>query len=66
MFGTDKLRTTAYRTSANGSIERVHRTLKTLLSKVVDENEKDWVERLPMIAAAYTAAQHETTEFSPY
>jgi transposase InsO family protein len=66
LFGIDKVRTTAYRASANGRIERVHRMLNTLMCKVVSENQKDWAERLPMVVAAYNAAQHETTEFSPY
>jgi len=38
--GIDKLRTTAFPASANGRIERVHRTLNTLLSKVVSENQR--------------------------
>jgi transposase InsO family protein len=66
LLGVEKLRTTAYRASANGRVERVHRTLNVLLSKVVSENQRDWAERLPMVVAAYNAAQHETTEYSPY
>ena len=61
-----KLRTTAYRPSANGRIERVHRTINDLLSKVVSDSQRDWQDKLPMIAAAYNAAQHETTNYSPY
>ena len=66
ILGIDKLRTTAYRASANGRVERVHRTMNTLLSKIVSENQKDWAERLPMVVAAYNAAHHDTTEYSPY
>ena len=66
ILGIDKLRTTAYRASANGRVERVHRTMNTLLSKIVSENQKDWAERLPMVVAAYNAAHHATTEYSPY
>ena len=66
VLGIRKLRTTAYRPSANGRIERVHRTMNGLLSKVVSENQRDWQDKLPMITAAYNAAQHETTSYSPY
>jgi hypothetical protein len=66
ILGIDKMRTTAYRASANGRVERVHRTLNTLLSKTVSEHQRDWDERLPMVVAAYNAARHETTEYSPY
>jgi hypothetical protein len=65
LFGVEKLRTTSYRASANGRVERVHRTMNALLSKVVSEN-RDWTERLPMIIVANNAAQHETTEYLPY
>jgi transposase InsO family protein len=66
LLGINKLRTTAYRASANGRVERVHRTLNTLLSKFISENQRDWAERLLMVVAAYNAACHETTEYSPY
>jgi transposase InsO family protein len=52
LLGVEKLRTSAYRASANGRVERVHRTMNALLSKVVSENQRDWAERLPMIIAA--------------
>jgi hypothetical protein len=37
-----------------------------LQSKVVDDSQRDWQEKLPLITAAYNAAQHETTGYSPY
>jgi transposase InsO family protein/predicted aspartyl protease len=66
LLGIQKLRTTTYRPSANGRVERVHRTLNGLLSKIISENQKDWQDRLPMVTAAYNAAQHESTSYSPY
>jgi hypothetical protein len=65
-FLVENLRTSAYRASANGRVERVHRTMNALFFKVVSENQRDWAERLPMVIAAYNAAHHETTEYSPY
>ena len=66
VLGIQKLRTTAYRASANGRVERVHRTINDLLSKVVAENQRDWQDFLPKIVTAYNAASHETTGFSPF
>ena len=37
-----KIRTSPYRTSINGMIERFHRTLNQMLGKVVNENQRDW------------------------
>jgi hypothetical protein len=66
LLKVQKLRTTSYRPSANGRIERVHRTINNLMSKMVSEGQRDWQDCLPHVVAAYNAAQHETTNFSPF
>jgi len=60
----DKLRTTAYRPSCNGVVERFHRTLNLTLGKVVSESQRDCDERLPLVLAAYRATPHEATGMS--
>jgi len=37
LLGVDELQTTAYKPSTNGALERMHRTLNTMLGKIVDE-----------------------------
>jgi transposase InsO family protein len=66
IIGIRKLRTTEYRPSSKGQVERVHRTINNLLSKIISENQKDWQDKLPMGTAAYDAAKHEETGYSPY
>jgi len=61
----DKLRTTAYRPATNGMVERYHRTLNSILGKIVSQNQRDWCERVPVAAAAYRASVHEATGYSP-
>ena len=61
----DKLRTTAYRPSCNGAVERFHRTLNSMLGKAVSESQCDWDERLPLVLAAYRATPHESTGLTP-
>lgn len=61
-----KLGTTFYRPSANDRIERVHRTINDLMSKMVNEGQNDWQDCLPHVFAVYNAAEHETTGFSPF
>jgi hypothetical protein len=61
-----KFRTTSYRPSANGRIERVHRTINDLMSQMASEGQIDWQACLPHVVAAYNAAQHETTRISPF
>jgi predicted aspartyl protease len=61
----DKIKTTPYRPSTNGGVERFHRTLNSMMGKVVAENQRDWSARLPHVLTAYRASRHETTGFSP-
>ena len=64
-LGIEKLRTTAYKPSTNGALERFHRTLNSMLAKVVDDNHRDWDDRLQAVMAAYRASPHDSTGFTP-
>ena len=64
-LGIDKLRTTGYKPSTNGALERFHRTLNSMLAKVVADNHKDWDDRLQSVMAAYRASPHDSTGFTP-
>jgi len=61
----DKIRTTAYKTSTNGALERVHRALNTLLGKIVSENQRDWDGHVAYVLAAYNATEHSATGYTP-
>ena len=64
-LGIDKIRTTSYKPSTNGTIERFHRTLNSMLGRVIEENQKTWCEWLPAVMAAYRSARHESTGYTP-
>jgi len=64
-FGIDKVRSTSYQPSTNGMLESFHRTLNTMLAKVVSDNQKDWDEHVPLVMSAYRASVHEATGYSP-
>jgi len=61
----DKIRTTTYKASTNGAVERVHRTMNAMLGKVVETNQRDWDTHLPSVMGAYRASRHESTGYSP-
>jgi len=61
----EKLLKTPYKPSTNGTVERYHRTLNSVLGKVVMESRRDWDECLPSVMAANRASVHEATGFSP-
>jgi len=61
MMGIDKIRTTSYKPSTNGTLERMHRTLNTMLGKMVDEKQRDWDAHVAYAMAAYNATMHSST-----
>jgi len=65
-LGIDRTRTTAYHPQANGQVERFNRTLEAMLSKVVNENQRDWDSHLPKVLFAYRTSIHESTGFTPF
>ena len=62
----DKIRTTAYKPSTNGAIERFHSTMHSLISKWIAENHKNWDELLPAVTFAYRTTVQEATGFTPF
>ena len=65
VMGVTKLRTSSYRASCNGLIERFHRCLHAMLAKVMSDNQKDWDLYLPFALASYRGTVHSTTNFTP-
>lgn len=61
----DKTRTTPYKPSTNGAVERFNRTLNSMLGKVVAVHQRDWDVHLPFVPAAYRASENESTGFTP-
>jgi hypothetical protein len=61
----DHVRTTAYKPSTNGLVERFHRTLNSIMGKVVAENQRDWDIHVPYALAAYRATIHDSTGYTP-
>ena len=61
----DKTRTSPYKPSTNGMIERFHRTLNSMIAKVISERQRDWDLCLPSVMAAYRATCHTSMGYSP-
>jgi transposase InsO family protein len=65
IFRIEKYRTTAYHPQSNGSIERMHSTLKEFLKTIIDEY-PDWDEWLPLAMHSYNTAKHEGSGYTPH
>lgn len=59
-------KSTSYRPQANRQVEVTNRALEGILTKVVNRNRKDWVERLVEATSAYNTTWKTTIDFTPY
>ncbi|CAC5405631.1 unnamed protein product [Mytilus coruscus] len=60
-----KKRTTPYHPKSDGMVERLNKTLATMLSSFVEQNQRNWDEYIPFVMMAYRASEHETTGQTP-
>ncbi|CAC5375779.1 unnamed protein product [Mytilus coruscus] len=60
-----KTRTTLYHPKSDGMVERFNKTLATMLSSFVEQNQRNWDEYIPFVMMAYRASEHETTGQTP-
>ena len=65
LLGVAKVKTTPYEPSSN-PVERFHRTMHSLLAKVVSEHQRDWDDYLNYIAFCYNTSVHQSTGYTPY
>ena len=59
------LRTTFYRPQCNANSERFHRTLNSILAKIMDDHQKTWDEFVSYAMAAYRNTVHKSTGYTP-
>ena len=65
-LGIEHRRSTSYHPQTNGKIERFHRTLKSLLAKLINNDHRAWESVLPSVLMAYRIAISEVTGYSPH
>ena len=64
--GVTKIRTSPYHLQTNGTIERVHQTLRRMIAKMEPEKRAKWPSHLGPILIAYNATRSLVTGYSPY
>ena len=50
----------------NGLTERFNQTLSRCLTKIVNESQTDWDEKIDTVLLAYRSSQQSSTKYSPY
>ena len=66
ILGVDKIQSTAYRPQTQGSVERWHQVLHSLMAKVVSETQSDWSQCLSYVTFCYNSTSHSATGFAPH
>ena len=61
-----KTRTTLYHLHGDGQVERLNKSLVNILSKLISDHRRDWVDFLPKAVLSYNTSVHESTGFTPY
>ena len=65
-LGMAHLKTSAYRPQTDAKCERVHYSVYNLITKLVGNKHKRWLDLLGTIALAYNTTVHTSTGYSPY
>ena len=61
-----KVRTTPYHPQSNGTVERVHQTLRHMIGKLDNKCRKNWPDHLSSITHSYNSTRSQITGYSPY
>jgi hypothetical protein len=66
LLNISKTRTTAYHPQCNGQVENLNKTLKSMLTTMVEEEGRDWDDCLPSALMAFRSSIQVSTEETPF
>jgi len=66
ILGTQLLMSTAFHPQTDGATERTNRTVNAMLRAVVNPDQSDWVEKLPMVEFAVNSSMNKSTGYAPF
>ena len=66
LFGIQKTKISAYHPQGDGKVERMMRTLLSMLSKYLEDNHDEWDVHLPLLMLGYRSHEHSALGYSPY
>jgi transposase InsO family protein len=66
LTGCDHIKTTAANPRSNGLAENQNRTLKDMMASYVDDHQRDWDEKIALLAFDYRTTVNDATGYTPY
>ena len=66
ILGVKLLMSTAFHPQTDGATERANRSIGQILRSVVDNDQKNWAEKCPMVEFAINSSISATTGFAPF
>jgi len=66
ILGTQLLMSTAFHPQTDGVTERANRTINAILRAVVNPDQSNWVEKIPMVEFAINSSVNKSTGYAPF
>ena len=66
LLGIKKSRTTPYHPQSDGLVERLNRTILSMLATSANEHPFSWEDQLRSVCLAYNTSVHPTTTYTPF
>ena len=61
-----KTRTTPYHPQGDGQVDRLNKAIVKILSKLIEEQQRDWAAYVPKALLAYNSSVHDSTGYTPF
>jgi hypothetical protein len=66
ILGTKLMMSTSFHPQTDGSTERANRSVGQLLRSMINPNQSDWVDKLPLVEFALNSSKSASTGFAPF
>ena len=66
MLGTRLMMSTSFHPQTDGATERANRVINTVLRAVIQPDQSDWYEKLPLVEFAINSSENKSTGYAPF